>query len=59
MTLHELLDINYGADGDDKLRQLLAGGAPINAVDGPQRETPLQNGAKMPDSEHRAIDGRR
>ena len=41
MTLHELLDINYGADGDDKLRQLLADGANINAVSGLEWETPL------------------
>jgi ankyrin repeat protein len=41
MTLHELLDHNYGVDGDNVLRRMLDGGADPNARDGPQSESPL------------------
>lgn len=41
MTLHELLDYHYGADGDDVLRRWLGGGADPNKRAGPLSETPL------------------
>ena len=41
MTLHELLDWNYGPDGDEKLRRALEEGADPNAREGPLAETPL------------------
>ena len=41
MTLHELLDFNYGADGDDVLRRTLDEGADPNERHGPHEETPL------------------
>ncbi len=41
MTLHELLDWNYGANGDDVLRQMLAAGADREARAGLLAETPL------------------
>jgi ankyrin repeat protein len=41
MTLHELIDCNYGADGADVLRRMLDGGADPNAREGPLSETPL------------------
>ena len=41
MTLHELLDFHYGADGDDALRRMLAEGADPNLRHGPRAETPL------------------
>jgi cytohesin len=41
MTLHEFLDVNYGADGDTVLRQRLADGADPNARDAKTGETPL------------------
>ena len=41
MTIHEFLDFNYGADGDDVLRQMLDDGADLNKQEGPLSETPL------------------
>jgi ankyrin repeat protein len=41
MTLHELLDFDYGEDGDAVLRRMLDEGADPNAHEGPQSETPL------------------
>jgi len=41
MTLHELLDCNYGADGADALCRMLDGGADLNRKEGPLLETPL------------------
>ena len=41
MTLHELLDLHYGADGDDALRRMLAEGADPDLRSGPYAETPL------------------
>ncbi len=41
MTLHELLDVHYGADGDDVLCRILEGGADPHLRSGPGGETPL------------------
>jgi len=41
MTLHELLDWNYGADGDDILRRMLHEGTDPNVREGLLSETPL------------------
>lgn len=41
MTLHELLDFHYGADGDGVLRRMLDDGADPNLRDEPHEETPL------------------
>ena len=41
MTLHELLDFHYGADGNDALRLKLKEGADSNMRHGPRAETPL------------------
>lgn len=41
MTLHELLDFRYGADGDDVLRRMLDEGADPDRRSGPDQETPL------------------
>ena len=41
MTLHEFLDCNYGADGEDVLRRRLDDGADPNKRDGSLSETPL------------------
>ncbi len=41
MTLHELLDLHYCADGDATLRRMLAEGADPDLRDGPRAETPL------------------
>jgi hypothetical protein len=41
MTLHELLDHNYGRGGDEALRRMLDGGADPNRPDGPLSETAL------------------
>ena len=41
MTLHELLDFHYGADGDVVLRRMLTEGADPNVRCGPHAETPL------------------
>ena len=41
MTLHELLDHNYGVDGDDVLRRMLDRGADPNTRSGPRSESPL------------------
>ena len=41
MTLHELLDVHYGADGDTVLRRILEGGADPHLRSGPGEETPL------------------
>jgi len=41
MTLHELLDLDYGADGDEVLRRMLGSGADPNTRHGPLSETPL------------------
>ena len=41
MTLHDLLDGNYGPDGDDILQQLLRNGTDPNERRGPRSETPL------------------
>lgn len=46
MTLHELLDCNYAADGDDVLRRMLDDGADPNTRDGPLSETPLHVAAR-------------
>jgi hypothetical protein len=31
MTLHEFLDVHYGADGDSRLREMLDAGADVEA----------------------------
>ena len=41
MTLHELLDFHYGADGDEVLRRMLDERADPNRRSGPDKETPL------------------
>ncbi len=41
MTLHQLLDFEYGDDGDAALRRLLDEGADPNGRAGPRSETPL------------------
>ena len=41
MTLHDLLDGDYGPDGDDILQQLLRNGTDSNERRGPRSETPL------------------
>jgi ankyrin repeat protein len=41
MTLHELLDVRYGADGDDVLRRMLDERADPDRRSGPGEETPL------------------
>jgi len=41
MTLHEFLDCNYGADGDDVLRRMIDDGADPNERAGPQSEAPI------------------
>lgn len=41
MTLHDLLDFNYGENGDATLRSLLQAGAEVDARSGPRAETPL------------------
>lgn len=41
MTLHELLDLHYCADGDATLRRMLAEGAEPDSRHGPRAETPL------------------
>ena len=41
MTLHELLDVHYGVDGDDVLRRMLDEGADPDRRSGPGEETPL------------------
>ncbi len=41
MTLHYLLDWNYGSDGDDILRSMLEDGADPNQTDGEAAETSL------------------
>lgn len=41
MTLHEFLDSNFGANGDEVLRRMLDGGADPNMPEGPLSETPL------------------
>ena len=41
MTLHELLDFNYGANGEDVLHRRLKDGADPNLCHGPHRETSL------------------
>ena len=41
MTLHELLDWNYGVDGADARRRKLEGGADPDRREGPLLETPL------------------
>ncbi len=46
MTLHELLDFNYGPDGDDVLRRKLVEGADPNLRSGPHEETPLHVAAR-------------
>lgn len=40
-TLHELLDFNYGEDGDAVLRRMLDAGADLNTRAAPHSETPL------------------
>jgi ankyrin repeat protein len=46
MTLHELLDFEYGTDGDIVLQRMLAAGVDINQRSGPQDETPLHVAAR-------------
>lgn len=46
MTLHELLDWNYGVDGEDLLRRMLDDGADPNRREGPLSETPLHVAAR-------------
>lgn len=41
MSLHHMLDWEYGADGDEALREKLANGANPNEPAGPRQETPL------------------
>lgn len=41
MTLHQMLDVEYGPDGDAVLRQRLDGGEDPNAREGDASETPL------------------
>lgn len=41
MTLHELLDLHYCANGDEMLRRMLAEGADPDLRHGPRAETPL------------------
>lgn len=41
MTFHELLDFEYGADGDTVLQRMLSAGANPNLRAGPRGETPL------------------
>lgn len=41
VTLHELLDVAYGRDGDETLRRLLAEGADAEGRAGVRSETPL------------------
>ena len=41
MTLHELLDVHYGVDGDTVLRRMLDGCADLHLRSGPGEETPL------------------
>ena len=41
MTLHDFLDCNYGADGEELLRRKLADGADPDSREGPLAETPL------------------
>src|SRR5262245_18073262 len=46
VRLHQLLDFNYGHDGDDALRRLLNGGADPNIREGLLLETPLHVAAR-------------
>lgn len=46
MTLHELLDFNYGTDGDAVLRRMLEDGADVNERAGPLSEAPLHVAAR-------------
>lgn len=46
MTLHDLLDVHYGSDGDAVLRRMLADGAESNARHGALAETPLHVAAR-------------
>ena len=46
MTLHELLDLHYCADGDDVLRRMLDDGTDPNLRDGPHEETPLHTATR-------------
>jgi ankyrin repeat protein len=46
MMLHQLLDFNYGADGDNVLRRLLDRGADPNTREGVLSETPLHVAAR-------------
>ncbi len=46
MKIHELLDWNYGVDGDDMLRRMLAGGVDTEARAGPLAETALHVAAR-------------
>ncbi len=55
MTLHEMLDFNYGPDGDAKLRRLLADGADLNARSGPHGETALHVATRRRREEAAAI----
>lgn len=41
MTLHDILDVQYGADGDATLRRMLKDGHDVHGRDGPMAETPL------------------
>ncbi len=46
MTLHELLDFDYGADGDRVLQRMLAAGADPDQRAGAHAETPLHVAAR-------------
>jgi len=46
MTLQEMLDTQFGADGEDQLRAMLSDGADPNAVDSSSGETPLHVAAR-------------
>lgn len=45
-TLHSLLDVHYGDDGDAVLRRMLEDGADIDERAGPMAETPLHVAAR-------------
>ena len=46
MTIHEFIDVHYGANGDERLKEMVAKGVDVDAVDGAFAETPLHVAAR-------------
>lgn len=45
-SLHNLLDWDYGPDGEMKLREMVAGGADVNGIDADTGEAPIHTAAR-------------